>query len=117
MKKQPFLLVVLCLFITAFSFAQQTEGKDSVKVWGNCESCKKRIETAALNAGALTAVWNEDTKFLLVTYDPAKTSNQKIQDKIAAVGHDTESSTAPAAVYSKLPGCCKYERKSVAVKQ
>ena len=50
---------------------------------------------------------------LQIVYDPAKISNDDIQKKIAAVGHDTEKYTAIDSVYQKLPGCCHYERKKI----
>lgn len=105
----------LILFI-AFSFAGFSlfaqEKTDSFTVFGNCGMCKSRIEKAAKAEGATAAIWNKDTKIMTVTYDASKTSNEAIQKKIAAVGHDTEQFTAPEKVYEKLPGCCLYERKS-----
>ncbi|HAI84137.1 MAG TPA: ATPase [Chitinophagaceae bacterium] len=83
---------------------------DSVTVYGECGMCKKRIEKNAIAAGALTAVWNEDRKKLVVTFSK-KTSLTAIEEKIAAVGHDTQNKTAPKEVYDALPECCQYERK------
>jgi copper chaperone CopZ len=78
---------------------------------GNCESCKARIEKAAKAAGAIKADWNVETKLMEVSFDPAKTSTEKIQQKIASVGHDTEKYQSLDNAYNKLPGCCKYERE------
>ena len=110
---------ILFVFISAILFGQKYPivNKDTIKVWGNCESCKKRIESAAINAGAVNAIWNEDSKLLLVTYDGAKTSNRKIQEQIAAAGYDTQDIAAPGNAYNKLPGCCKYDRKPAETKQ
>ena len=83
---------------------------ESFKVWGNCGMCKDRIESTVKEAGATAAVWDSKTKLLSVTYDPSKTNRDLLSKKIAAVGHDTEKFKAPDEVYSKLPGCCKYER-------
>jgi outer membrane receptor for ferrienterochelin and colicins len=47
---------------------------------------------------------------LTVTYDPSKTSRDKLSKKLASVGHDTEKYRAPDDVYDKLPACCHYER-------
>jgi len=119
MKKQTIILSILLVFISAISFGQKYPivNKDTIKVWGNCESCKKRIESAAVNAGVVNAVWNEESKLLLVTYDGAKTSNRKIQEKVAAAGYDTQDVEAPGNAYNKLPGCCKYDRKPAETKQ
>jgi copper chaperone CopZ len=83
----------------------------SIKVWGNCEECKTRIEKAAKIDGVNNAVWNVDSKVLTLLYNPALTSVDKVQERIAAAGHDTEKFRATDAVYNNLPSCCHYERK------
>lgn len=111
MKIQSFYLAIIVLFFTgSATFAQ--DSKNTLKVWGNCGMCEEVIEKAAKKAGATTADWNKDTKVLSVSYN-AKTSNtQKIEQAIAAAGYDTENFTANNQAYGKLPGCCKYDRKS-----
>ncbi len=105
------------LFVSLFSFAQTPKAKpttqttEKIKVWGNCDMCKAKIEKAAKAAGASYALWNEDAKMLTVKYAATKTSNKKIQDKVAAAGYDTQNATATENAYNKLPGCCKYDRK------
>lgn len=103
------------LIAAAFSFvwvAASAQSKtESFKVYGNCGMCKSRIEKAAKSAGATDASWSADTKMLTVTYDSSKVLNEELQKKIASVGHDTETMRADDSVYSKLPGCCLYERK------
>ncbi len=84
---------------------------ETIKVWGNCESCQARIEKAAKVDGVSKAEWNKDTKMLSVVYNPSKITNDDIQKKIAAVGHDTEKYKANDEAYAKLPGCCQYKRK------
>ncbi len=114
-----YVVLLFSIFNTQFSFAQIGNLKSSIstaniKVWGNCESCKKRIETAAKKAGATAASWNEETKNLTVSFDGTKTSTDKIEQAIIAKGHDTENFSAAAKAYNNLPGCCQYERKVVA---
>lgn len=111
---------VLSIFAVIFSFicfsnnasAQTALKEETIKVWGNCGMCKETIETAATKAGATTAVWNEESKELKVTYASNKTDSKKIQQKIANSGYDTQDFSAPDKVYNKLHGCCKYERKA-----
>jgi mercuric ion binding protein len=111
---------VLSIFAVLFSFicfsnnafAQTTLKEETIKVWGNCGMCKETIETAATKAGATTAVWNEESKELKVTFASNKTDAKKIQQKIANSGYDTQDFSAPDKVYNKLHGCCKYERKA-----
>ena len=108
MKTQYLMLSLAFTFISLISFAQSKT--DTIKVWGNCSSCKENIEGAATAAGATSANWNKTTKLLVVSYDAAKTSNMKIQDKIASVGYDTQDMKAPTDAYNKLDKCCQYER-------
>lgn len=84
---------------------------ETFKVWGNCESCKARIEKAAKIDGVSKAEWNMKTKLLTLVYDPSKVKSDDIQKKIAAVGHDTWKYKADDKVYKSLPGCCQYVRK------
>lgn len=121
MKSLSFSAVLLfSLLFSNFSIAQQTTKKETIKVWGNCGMCKKTIEKSAKSAGASTAVWNEDSKQLKVSYASNKSSASKIQQAIANAGYDTQDFTADAIVYDKLHGCCQYDRKetttAVAVK-
>ncbi|WP_153797145.1 cation transporter [Foetidibacter luteolus] len=111
MKTRYIILSLLFVLVSFISFAAPATHTDTIRVYGNCGMCKNRIEKAAAEAGAVTATWDEDTKLLVVTYDDAATTSRKIQEKVAAVGHDTQDVAAPDATYSKLPGCCKYERK------
>ena len=101
--------LVSFLFVTTIAFGQKKA--ETIKVWGNCGMCKKTIETAAVNAGATSADWNEETKQLQVSYKAKKTNGDKIQQAIAGAGYDTEKFTADQSVYDQLHGCCKYDRK------
>ena len=93
------------------------EKTDSVKVYGNCEMCKNRIEKAAKIEGISKAEWNVETKFLTLVYDTHKVKLDDVQRKIADAGHDTEKFSADSSVYNDLPECCKYERKEKEGKQ
>lgn len=108
MKRIALTLLVMATLVSSGLYAQ--EKTETVKVYGECGMCKKRIEKAAMAAGATTAVWNEETKMLSFTV-PAGVAPRSIEKKIAAAGHDTKNETADDAVYNKLPGCCKYDRK------
>ena len=111
MKKLSLLsMVLLGLFFSATSIAQ-TVKKETIKVWGNCGSCKKKIEKAAKSAGASSASWDSESHELAVSYAEEKSSSAKIQEAIAKVGYDTQDFTADDKVYDELPGCCQYDRK------
>jgi copper chaperone CopZ len=108
------------LLAAVFSFgaqAQTTQKSDSkartetIKVSGNCEMCKARIEKAAKTEGVSSASWDSKTKLLTVSYDPSKTSTDALAKKVAAVGHDAGKYKADDKTYEALPACCHYERK------
>ncbi len=101
-------MMMLAILPATIAFAQRTE---KITVSGNCGMCEKKIEGAAKEAGAKKADWDKKTKVLVVTYDPAKTSNDAIQKKIASVGYDTENVTAAMETYDNLHECCKYDNK------
>jgi len=83
---------------------------ESIKVWGNCDMCKTRIEKAAKVGGVTKASWDSNTKMLSLLYDSSKITSDDVQKKIAAVGHDTEKFRADDRAYAKLDGCCQYDR-------
>ena len=98
------------LFACASLIVLAQSKTDTVKVWGKCEMCKNKIEKAALEAGAASAIWNEKTNLIVVSYDASKTSNNSIQKKIASAGYDTQDEKAPDAAYGNLEKCCQYKR-------
>jgi len=82
-----------------------------VKVYGNCEMCKNRIDEAAKDVvGVISADWDIDSKMLHLEFDTEKVSLETVEKAIATVGHDTENFRAPDNVYDELPGCCLYDR-------
>lgn len=110
-----FLVAIIALTVSATSYAQMTDHSkmsapktETIKVSGNCESCKARIEKAAKVEGVTKAVWNEKTKLLTLVYDPSKVKSIDNQKRIADVGHDTPLFRAEAKTYNALPSCCKY---------
>ena len=103
--------------------ASQLEGKSAmmnqvlnqerevIKVAGNCDMCKERIEKVAkLVAGVSSAEWNATDKLLRLTFDKDQTSLGKIEKAVADSGHDTDLFLAKDEVYNSLPECCKYLR-------
>lgn len=117
------LIVTLGLFMFATTLseksnAQTTKKEVSVvaekksgelKVFGNCDMCKARIEKAAREVkGVKNVKWNKETKMLRFEYKPSLASIDDIAKKMAEVGHDTETHKATDAVYNDLHSCCKY---------
>jgi hypothetical protein len=89
---------------------------ETFKVSGVCGSCKKKIETAAKDAGADYAVWNKNSKMLVVKYNSTSTNQAKIQQAIAGSGYDTPNYKASEDAYNNLDDCCKYDRSTVGKK-
>ncbi len=110
MKKLKAFATAILLFAGITNSFSQTK-TESIKVSGNCGSCRKHIETAAKAAGAGKAEWDKKTKILTVTYNASKTSNDAIQKKIASVGYDTEKYTGDEKAYKELDECCQYDGK------
>jgi mercuric ion binding protein len=108
MKKILFTSLVLLAIV----FSAQAQTPNTIKVSGNCGMCKKHIEKAAKDAGATTATWDKASKLLTLSFDPAKTNNDKIETAIAAAGYDTEHKQASEEAYKKLDECCQYDRKT-----
>lgn len=113
MKKYSGLLLGMMLMGLV---AQAKEQTVSFRVYGNCGMCKARIEKAAKTEGVISAKWDKESQMIQVTFEDTKTSEEKIQKQIAAVGHDTEKFQAKDKVYNALPGCCLYERKKAGEK-
>ena len=109
------IVALLAIALGANSYAQSNSASkaaatktETLKVSGNCDMCKARIEKAAKIDGVSKAEWDKKSKVLSVTYDPAKTNIDPVGKKVAAAGHDTEKIKADDKAYSSLPSCCKY---------
>ena len=120
MKTQKLFLSTLFLFgLILTSFAQKGNPApgtktESIKVWGNCGMCKKKIEQAAYSKSVTSASWNEDTKVLLIKYGFGVTSGDEVQQAIAKAGYDTQDFKGEDKAYNNLDHCCQYERKKTA---
>jgi cation transport ATPase len=108
------LLVIMLMFVGVFAFGQNKNAKASLEVDGVCLMCKDRIEKAAIRTkGVKSAVWNVQTHELKLIYDERKTDLSTIENKIAAVGHDTKSVIASDDAYASVHACCKYRDEEV----
>ena len=88
----------------------QANTETTFGVRGNCEMCKKTIETAALGIHGVThADWNVDLKKIEVAFNSEMTDEQSIHKAIAASGYDTDQMTGEDNSYKKLSKCCQYD--------
>lgn len=106
-----FVIGALMSINAAFSQNNSEVQKISFKVSGNCEMCKKTIESSLDKKGVNSANWNVESKMMEVVYNPTKISEDQIHQHIASSGYDTEKVKADEKAYKALPGCCQYSRK------
>lgn len=109
------LIAIMAVVLGSNSYAQtQDQSKttniktETLKVSGNCNMCKAKIEKAAKVDGVSKAEWNSKTKTLSLTYDPAKVTMDSVGKKIAAAGYDNAKTKSDDKVYNALDGCCQY---------
>ncbi|XOV66110.1 MAG: heavy-metal-associated domain-containing protein [Fluviicola sp.] len=105
--------LVALVALTALSFSSGDGKKEraTFTIYGECGMCETRIENAINEMeGVIWADWEEATLELTVKYDTSKTSLDKIKQKAAAIGHDTNEIRASEEAYENLHPCCKYER-------
>ena len=112
------MMAILLLLSVVVSNAQIKNAKiESVKIYGNCGMCEAKIEKAGSLKNVANVDWNADTKMAVLSYDPKITSQDEILKRIALSGYDSDKFLAPDDTYSKLAGCCQYDREAkVAVK-
>lgn len=114
MKKLAFIFGLL--FLTSFvSIAQDkkiTTETISIKTSAVCDMCKNTLEKAmAYEKGVKKAELNVDSKLFTISYNPQKTSPEKIKKAINKAGYDADDSPADAKAYENLPACCKKDSK------
>lgn len=112
MKK---IIIVLTVFISTLTFAQDKNAKASLEVDGVCLMCKSRIEKACLNTkGVKSAIWDVKSHELKLIFDANKTNVKTIQKNVVSVGHDTKELKATDKAYASVHPCCQY--RDIAIK-
>ena len=110
--KKIMMTITLLLSVLVMNAQIKNAKTETVKIYGNCGMCKTKIEKAGNLKNIAKVDWNEDSKMATLTYDESKTNQDEILKRIALVGYDSEKFLAPTDVYSKLPGCCQYDREA-----
>jgi periplasmic mercuric ion binding protein len=104
------LLVVMTMLISIQKVNAQTEATSEIKIKTSaiCDMCKETIEkNLAFEKGVKKSALDVDTKIITVTYNPKKTTPEKIRLAIAKSGYDADDVPADAKAYKKLDDCCK----------
>lgn len=114
MKSISKILVAITILLSFTSCNAQIKNAKTeiVKIYGNCGICEKAIEKAGNLKKVAKVDWNVDTKMATIIYDSVKTNQDAILKRIALSGYDSDKFLAPNNAYSKLPGCCQYDRVS-----
>jgi hypothetical protein len=100
--------IISLILVCNVASAQTKTVQSTIKVYGNCGMCKKRIETALDTKGIKLASWDSKTKDLQVVYNASKITEIEIHQLVASVGHDTDKVKAKDEIYADLPFCCLY---------
>ncbi len=107
-------VVLLTSLLALPTLAAKT--KYTTHVDGQCEMCKTHIEAAAQSIdGVKSAVWDQKTRILTVTFEGDKSIVTLIQDAVLAAGYDIADRHASNAAYLKLPKCCQYRTEAAAM--
>jgi copper chaperone CopZ len=105
-----FLSTLLTLAVAGCSPKIEHAKSVSTKVYGNCGTCKKTIETAANVKGVSRGTWDQNTQMLTLSFDSMRSTLDEILKRVAYAGYDNEKFLAPDDAYTKLEACCKYDR-------
>ena len=108
-----FSYIIIITFILGFiSCNQSTSLKTATfQVWGNCDKCKKTIETSVSIKGVNEKNWNVESKLMTIKFDTTIISLEEVEQLIAKVGYDNDMYYGDDYAYGKLESCCQYERK------
>lgn len=108
MKTIVFSAILSLILLSAPAVSGDAVKETSFTVSGLCNMCKNRIEKAMKIPEVKYAKWDKKSKQLKVAYLSESISLDSLQQRLAAVGHDTEKFKAADETYNGLPGCCLY---------
>lgn len=108
------LAAIILIGFSSFASAQAKTAKGmdqtvSFIVYGVCDDCKGRIESASMDSkGVKKAEWDKQSN-VLVLVGSDKMDKQKVANNIAKAGYKSELASADPKGYAKLPACCQYD--------
>lgn len=106
--KSIFIVTLLAIFTSAFKAQESKLAEIKIVTSAVCETCKETIEKAlAFEKGIKRSTLDVATKIVTVTYNPEKTTPEKIRLAISNAGYDADEVKANPKAYKKLPNCCK----------
>lgn len=85
-----------------------TTAELKIKTSATCSMCKTTIEKyMAFEKGVKKSSLDVDSKILTVTYNPQKTTPEKLRIAVTKSGYDADDLKADPKAYKKLDDCCK----------
>lgn len=107
-KIHSLIVLSLLLFTTVAKAQNVNTAEIKIKTSAICETCKKTIEQSlAFEKGIKQSDLDISTKIVTVTYNPNKTTPEKIRLAISNTGYDADEVKANPKAYKKLEACCK----------
>jgi len=102
------LITFVMLLFTLTAKAQEKTAEVTIKTSATCDMCKTTIENyLAFEKGIKKSSLDVSSKIITVTYNPQKTTPEKIRTAISKSGYDADDVKADPKAFSKLEECCR----------
>ncbi len=102
---------ILILFATSAKAQDATTAELKIKTSAVCKMCKGTIEDAlSYEKGIKKSDLDVKSKILTVTYNPKKTTPEKIRLAVSNAGYDADDVPANPKAYKNLAECCKKDK-------
>lgn len=103
------IILIALVFLSNPLFAQRRNTAEvKIKTSAQCEMCKKAIEQKVLSEkGVKKALLDLDSKVVTITYNPKRTSPEKLRQVISEAGFDADDVPAVNKASKKLNDCNK----------
>ena len=109
-KNRFFLLLLPIVIGLAMPACSSVSANSETEFWvrGNCDMCKKTIETALGDIeGVASADYDLDANVAKISFDSSLTDQSSLMNAVAAAGYETKTTAADPNAYEDLPKCCK----------
>ncbi len=108
MKTKLILSLIALILIFKANAQDATTAELKIKTSAICSMCKTTIEKyMAFEKGVKKSSLDVDSKMLTVSYNPQKTTPEKLRIAVSKSGYDADDVKADPKAYKKLDECCK----------
>lgn len=102
------ILLAIFIFLLKITIGQSNLMEVKIKTSAVCDMCKETLEKAmAYEKGVKSSNLDVETAILSVTFNPQKTSTEKIKKAVSLAGYDADDVLANPKAYNNLNPCCK----------